>query len=144
MPVTGTKFNKFIEFLGKGTIDLDTNVFKAALVKSTYVFDAAHEDFATSVQAHEVAAGNGYTAGGVTLSGVTWAYNSGTGKTVFDCNDPSWTATGGDLGPATGLVVYDSTSGKLVGFIDFGGAQTAGNSTEFKVAINGAGLVRFS
>lgn len=144
MAITGSKYNKFLQYMGDGTIDLDTNVFKAALVKSTYVFDAAHENFTTSVQPQELASGNGYTAGGITLTGVTWGYNAGTGKTVFDADDPTWTATGGDLGPAIGLVIYDATADKLIWYIDFGGAKTAGASVDFKITIGSTGLISFA
>lgn len=144
MAVSGSKYNKAMEFIGKGIVDFDTNVFKVALIKNTYALDPAHEQFTTSLQSHELAPGNGYTAGGVTLTGVTWAYNAGISKTVFDCADPSWMATGGDLGPAYGAVFYDSTSDKVLAFVDFGQATTAGNGTELKININAAGLLRFT
>ena len=51
-----------------GDIDYDANTILAALVLSTYTPSQAHEFFNTSVNAHEHAAGNGYTDGGQALT----------------------------------------------------------------------------
>ena len=67
-----------------GTIDYDTDTIKAALVTSSYIFDAADTVWA-DVSANEVATGSGYTTGGVTVTGSV-------SSTAIDVTDPAWTA----------------------------------------------------
>lgn len=70
------------------------NSFKLALVTSAWTpdnSDTGNEVWA-DVSANEIAAGNGYTAGGVALTGVTLTQTGGTVK--FATGNASWTATG--------------------------------------------------
>lgn len=70
------------------------NTFKMAFLASAWTpdnSDTGNEVWA-DVSANEIAAGNGYVAGGATLAGVTLAQAGGTVK--FASNNPSWTATG--------------------------------------------------
>lgn len=95
------------EFVGDGTIDFDGQTFKCSLHSSTYNPNIATQSVYADLTG-EVANGNGYTTGGLTLSGVTWGQAGGTA--TFDSNDMSWTATGGNIGPLLYAVVR-STSG---------------------------------
>jgi hypothetical protein len=90
------------EYIGNGTINLGSHTFKAALYLSTS--NAGTLTNATLSQlTNQHANANGYTTGGVTLSGVTWIR---TGSTVaFDSNDAVWTASGGSI-IARRLVIY--------------------------------------
>jgi hypothetical protein len=101
MAVTNGSFkfyNSFREYLCDSTIDLDTDTFKITLHTSTYgALDTTHiDDHAVYADlTNELATANGYTNGGLTLTGVTWAR---TGATVaFDSADPSWTITGSSI-----------------------------------------------
>lgn len=70
------------------------NTFKMALVTSALTpndGDAGNEVWA-DVSANEIAAGNGYTAGGATLASVTLTQVGGTVK--FSTGNGSWTASG--------------------------------------------------
>jgi hypothetical protein len=94
------------EFLGDGTIDLDSHEFKVALFTSASNANTLSlEQF--SELTNEIAAVNGYTAGGQVLTNVTWNRVSGT--VFFDFDDPVWTA---DSGPLTArfAVVYNNTN----------------------------------
>ena len=82
-------FNKAKEYIGDGTIDLDDDTLKIMLLADTYTPDAADEVKADIV-AHELAAEDGYSAGGATLANVTWAEDSGT--VTLDADDPVWTS----------------------------------------------------
>ena len=91
-------FNKFLEYIGGGVIDLKTDTIKLMLVTSDYVFDAAHAVLA-DVQASpdpEVAAvaspNNGYTSGGAVLSGQTYLATDSPAQSMFDANDVTWEA----------------------------------------------------
>ena len=75
--------------LGKldGTFELDVDPLRIALLTSAYVFDAEHNEFADVVAA-EVAAGNGYTTGGVALTGVVASRAAGVGR--LSANPAQW------------------------------------------------------
>lgn len=67
MASTITLTNALHQYLGDGTIDWDSDTIKVAMLTSAYVLNAAHSVFA-DVSGSEVAAGNGYTSGGVALT----------------------------------------------------------------------------
>ena len=89
MAVTLTFYDHFLESIGDGALDMDNDTFKLALLDNTHVFDATDTVFA-DVSADEIAAGNGYTAGGNTLTTVTYAQTAGVVK--FDSDDIIFTA----------------------------------------------------
>ena len=97
-------YNKFKEYFGDNTIDLDGDSFRMTLHTSTYTFAATHSVKADLTD--EVANANGYTTNGVALTGVTWTETAGT--LVFDFSDPGWTAAGGSIVFRRG-VVHDDT-----------------------------------
>lgn len=140
MAVTVSFFQQFIKLVGDGSIDLDTDTFKIMLVNN-YTFDGT-DDEKTDLGAVEIANGNGYTTGGASLTGVTWAYNTGNDNTKWDANDVTWTASGGSIGPSDGAVIYDdtATNDKLVCYIDFGQEESAGDGTDFKITFNASGI----
>lgn len=105
MAATFSWYNSASEYIGDGTIDLDTHTFKVMLVSSSYTFSAAHTVKADIT--NELSTANGYTAGGATLSSVTWNRSGST--TTFDAADTTWTASGGPI-TARRAVVYDDTA----------------------------------
>lgn len=73
------------------------NTFKLALCTSALTpndGDAGNEVWG-DVSGNEIAAGNGYTAGGIALTGVTLTQSGGTVK--FTSSAAQWTATGGNI-----------------------------------------------
>lgn len=89
---------------GNGVINLTSHTFKVALLKSTYTPNLDHAVWA-DVAAHEVANGNGYTAGGLTVT-QTWTQTAGV--SVFDSDDPIWSITGAGV-TVRYAVLYDFT-----------------------------------
>lgn len=69
-----------------------TNTIKVALITSGYTFNSTHTLFdngsndATNPSYNELAGGNGYTAGGATLT-------ASKANTMLDANDVSWSFT---------------------------------------------------
>jgi len=63
--------------------------------------------------ANEVANGNGYATGGLSVSGRTWAAGASAGVFRFDSTAVVWTATGGDISSIKYAIIYQS-GGKLV------------------------------
>lgn len=102
---TWTIYDSFLEYMADGTCDLDGDTFKVALVTSSYTPAQDTHDTWSDVSANEVANGNGYTTGGVTVT-QTWVESAGT--VTFDSDDPSWTASGGSI-TARYAVIYDDT-----------------------------------
>ena len=139
MAVTISFYAKFVEFFGDNTIDLDTDTFDIILMNSTHTFSSANTVKA-DISANEIATANGYTQGAETLASVAWSETGGT--TTFDAADVTWTASGGDIGPATDAVIYSETAGsdELMCSIDFDGPQTAGDGTDFKVTYSAPGI----
>jgi len=114
-------YDEFKERMGDGTIDMDGDTFKLALFLSTS--NCGNRAVGTTILAdltNQHANANGYTTGGVTLSSVTWVESSGT--ITFDCADPTWTASGGNLVFRFG-VIWDDTpaapADPLVGYTIF-------------------------
>lgn len=84
-----TFYNSFAEFVADGTIDLDTDTFGMLLLTSAHVVNPDH-DFRNDVTADEVS-GTNYTAGGVTLTSVTWTRVTGAnGGAQFSFATPTW------------------------------------------------------
>lgn len=134
-------FHEFKKFLGDGTIDLDTHTFKAVL--SNTDLDVAVADTYSDVT--EIANGNGYTTGGITLTSVSWAETgAGTGIWRWGFADFTWTASGGSIGPFQYVYFYDDTptspADPLVGKLDRGSAVTIAAGDSFLVDV-GSDLV---
>lgn len=142
MAVTVAYFDKFIENVGKNNIDLDTHTFKIMLVNN-YTYDPTDENL-VHIGSVEIANGNGYTTGGQSLTGVTFAF--GAGVTKWDADDVSWSASGGTIGVTDGAILYDdsATDDKLVCYIDFGQDESAGDGTDFKITFNASGILTIS
>ena len=87
---TFNKFNDFKEQIGLKLINLTVDTLKVYLTNA--VPAATDTIFGTPA---DIAAGNGYTAGGIDTSNVWSEDPAGTGKLV--CTDVTWTAAGGAI-----------------------------------------------
>ena len=110
-------YNSFREYIGNGQFDLDGTSVGFYMALHTSAASALVNTNTLSTQsslANEVAAGNGYTAGGASVTSRTWA-SVATDKYRFDSTAVVWTATGGTIANIKYAVVYQS-GGKLVCF----------------------------
>lgn len=102
------------KYLGDNTHDMDdTTNWKMALFLSTS--NANTLSVGTAVYGdltNEHANANGYTTGGVALTGVTWTNNAGT--ITFDVNDPVWTASGGSIVARFAVIYRNATVNTIV------------------------------
>lgn len=135
---TFTFFHEFKGNVGAALIDLDGDTFNAVLTNVAPVA-ATDDELADIIQ---IANGNGYATGGVTLTSVTWLETgAGLGVWRFTANDFSWTASGGTIGPFQYVVIYSDTSigDKLVGYVDYGTSIsiTAGNAFQGDIGSGG-------
>lgn len=71
----------------------NTSNFRLALVASTWTPNDATDELWAHMSAHEIPAGNGYSTGGGTLTGVSLSLVGG--RVVFTSNAYVWTASGG-------------------------------------------------
>lgn len=123
------KFNSFVEALAEKKHDLGADTLKVLLTST-----APLATNAVKADLTEIAAGNGYTAGGNTASVTSSAQSSGTYKLVL--GDPAtWTATGGSIGPFRYAVLYnDSAANKeCLGWWDYGSSITLAAGESFTV-----------
>jgi hypothetical protein len=106
-------------------------------------FDATNTTLA-STGGTEVANANGYTTGGVALTGVAVTTVT-TNDAKFDANDASWTASGGSITASYAILYNDTdTNDPPLAFIDFGASESAGDGTDFKVVWNASGIFTFT
>ena len=139
--VTAHGYTKFVLSLATKKVDVTADTFKVMLL-SAYTVGSTQDSaqFVADVLAVATeATGTGYTAGGQTLTSVTFT-ESGHVYT-FDAADPSW---GSSTITASYALVYDSTPGSnatnpVVGYIDFGGAQSS-SAGAFSVTLNASGI----
>lgn len=112
-------YNSFKKKIMDGSIDLDTDTIKVALVTSSYTPDADAHDFFDDIT-NEVS-GTGYSAGGATLANKTVTADNTDDEGVFDADDTSWASS---TITARGAVLYKSTgvasTSPLICYIDFG------------------------
>jgi len=122
------KFNQFVEDLGLGVHNLDTNTLKVYLTNAapSASLDLVKADLA------EIAGGNGYTAGGHDATGV-WTESAGTATLAG--TDITITASGGTIGPFRYAVLYNDTSASdsLIGAWDYGSSITLNDGESFTI-----------
>lgn len=85
--------DKFKEYMGDGTIDLDGDTFRMTLWLSTSNMATTSID-GYAAHTNEHATANGYTQTGVVVA-ATWVESSGT--VTFDVADGVWTAALGSI-----------------------------------------------
>lgn len=125
-------YNSFPEDVAKGSIDCDTDTFKMLLVTSSYTPNKKTHTRRSDIT-NEVANGNGYTTGGVTVT-CTVAKDTANDKITLTFAAGSWPSS---TITARAAVIYKSTgtaaNDPLVFNNDFGG-NVVTSSTTFSVA----------
>lgn len=126
---TYNKINIFVEDQFEGVHDWDLHTFKVMLTNVAPVATNSIKGDLT-----EIAAGNGYTAGG-TATAITTSRSSGTFKATGA--DVVFTASGGTIGPFRYAVLYNDTptspADPLVAWWDYGSSVTLNSGETFTV-----------
>lgn len=126
------KFHSFVDALCKKLHNLNTDTIKVLLTNTAPVAT-------NTVKANltEIAAGNGYAAGGVS-SAQTLSNATGTEKLVL--TDVTWTASGGTIGPFRYVVIYNdtATNDELIGWYDRGSSVTLADTETFTLDFDGS------
>lgn len=120
-------------------IDIDTDVLKIMLCTSSYTPDQDAHRYKSSITSEVV--GTGYTAGGITLTGVVITYTAATNVLMIDATDVSWTTA---TFTARYAVIYDSSPASdatrpVIGYIDFGADVPTSGGT-FTITFDPAGI----
>lgn len=128
-----TKFHQFIEDVFKKKHDFGADTFK-------YLLSNTAPSLANTVKTDitEIANGNGYTAGGTAMAGITAEQTNGTLEVT--ATDIVIAASGGAMAPWRYIVVFNDTSvgDLLVGYADRGLSVTldAGESETIDFTTN--------
>ena len=137
MAVTISLYNHTAKRFAEGTNGAsdDYNV----MLCTAATFDAT-DAILSDITKTEVANGDGYTTGGVLLTGVT-VTTVGTNGAKFDADDATWTASGGPIAASYAILYNDTdTDSPPVAFIDFGGSESAGDTTDFLIVWDTDGI----
>jgi hypothetical protein len=134
MSATFNKFNIFPADLANGVHKMGSDTLKVMFTNT-----APSAANAVLADITEIAAGNGYTAGGNAASLVSSSQTSGVYKLVLN-NPATWTAAGGSIGPFRYAVLYNATQTSplkpLIAWYDYGTAATLNSGEQFQVAFD--------
>lgn len=121
--------------LGKGTIDFTSHTFKIALLTSSYTPNQDSNTKWSDISGDE-ASGTGYTAGGVTVSSLTWTASENV--ITLDFDNISWANSSIT---ARYAVLYDDshTDDVLITCFDLGSEQVSRNGT-FAIGFDSSGI----
>jgi len=129
-----TLFDWSLKKLEDGTLDIDTQTVKAVLTGNSQTlsgsFVGTSSDARYSDLTNELSTANGYTAGGVSLTGTTFSRPS-SNITQWTCNAFSWTLTGNIVIKYCVLYVDGATNKDLLCFADF---DTTSSSSTLTIA----------
>jgi len=126
-------FNKvwaFAQAVAEKQHNLSTDTLKIALSNTAI-------DPSTAAQLGDVtqiAAGNGYTAGGATVAATSGSQTGGVYTLVGD--DVQFLAAGGDIGTFRFVVLYNSANSLLIGYWDYGSSVDITDGNSFTVDLD--------
>jgi hypothetical protein len=141
MAVTITPYNHTARLFFSGA-NATTDTYKVALLSGA-TYNATNEALSQVTSgSFEIANANGYTTGGVALTG--WAVTTvDTKDAMVDANDAVWTASGAGI-EARQAVIYNDTdpSDPPLYFIDFGELKVANAGSDFKIIWPSTGIAK--
>lgn len=131
---TAYKFYAAVEHMHEKVHNLSSDTLKVLLTNTAPTQSNSVKADITG----ELSTANGYTAGGATITITSSSQSSG--LYTLMANDPSWTASGGSIGPFRYAVVYNDTptspADPLLFFIDYGFSITIASGQTFTVDFN--------
>ena len=132
-------FNSFKKNIMNGTIDLDSDTIRVALVTDGYAPDQDAHEFFDDVDNEVV--GAGYTADGVEITGKTVTQDDTDNEGVFDGDDVEWAAS--TITARAGVIYKDTgtdATSPLIRYHDFGEDKST-TGTTFKITWAAEGIL---
>lgn len=135
MPTSAfSKINSFVLDLGNGVHNFGSHTLKLLL---TNIAPVATNTVKANLT--EITTGNGYSAGGPTVTISSWTQTSGTAKLILA--DVTITASGGTIGPFRYPALYNDTptspADPLIGWYDYGTNLTLADGESLLVDFDG-------
>lgn len=129
--------NSFKTMLWKGQNEGSSDVYKIILMQAGFVFNQDSHNCYADVIASELPTGNGYEAGGATLTGISISTNDTSDRVEVTWNNAQWNATSGAIQTSGAIIFNDSTAtgsgddftDAIVSYKDAGGTMTAVDGT---------------
>lgn len=130
--LTFVDYDVYVDDLHEGVHTLGSDTLKLALTNTapTVATDTQLADIT------ELGAGNGYTAGGETIT-IASSSQTGGAYALVGSGTVVWTASGGAIGPFRYLVFYNDTAtgDPLIGYYDYGSALTLNDGDDLTVSV---------
>lgn len=130
------KFHQFVADVASGVHQLQTGTSHVLKIVLTNTAPTASNAVLADIT--QVANGNGYTTGGISVGTITGAQSSGTFK-LTGGTDPVWTASGAGF-TARYAVLYNDTptspADPLIGWWDYGSSVTLAAGETFTVDLD--------
>lgn len=138
-----TGYDIFLTYIKDGTLDLDNDPIKVALLTNVYTPDFSADAVFADVSAHELAAGNGYTQGGIALTNLL------VDNQKFDSDDVVFTNLGSPNAVTFryAVVYVDATKGSVIRplissiLIDDTPADVVAAGTNFGIQWSTSGII---
>jgi hypothetical protein len=126
------KLNAFVADVANKVHNLGADTLKVMLTNT-----APTATNAVKTDITEIAAGNGYSAGGGAAALVSSAQSGGT--YTLKLTNVTFAASGGSIGPFRYCVLYNATpaSGNVIGWYDYGTSLTITSGNSFQVQFDG-------
>lgn len=135
----GAGFNALVK---EADVDWETDTVRCALMAGTFAPNQDTQDYWSDISAEEIAAGNGYTAEGVALTGKSATYNAAGNIVKLDAADAVWANS--SIQAAYAVIYVDTgnpATSVLLGYVDFGGMYGSQNS-DFTIVWDDDGILR--
>lgn len=125
-------------------IDFENDSIKCIMCSGTYDESTLRDiRYYGNVSANEIPQGNGYTSGGVEVSGTSAFVDDTNNRTVYFCNYITFTASGGTVGPVRYGVMYDITGEYTTVYVfDFGENRTIEDGSNLVIRTDPDGFLR--
>jgi hypothetical protein len=142
MAITVNWYGLGLKYLLDTPADMEGVTVNLALATDAYTPNRDTDEFRNIFTGSELANGNGYTTGGVTLTSVLWSYDAASDQVRLDCDDPSWTFTASKTW-RYGIVYIDTggadSTDPVIALLTWDSNQTV--STAYTLTIDTAGLL---
>lgn len=130
MAITIDTYDHLLELAFTQEIDFSSDALKLVLLANTYTFDTTDTQY-SDISSDEIANGNGYVTGGLSLDNVSLSRADDIVK--LDADDEQIIASGGAIGTFRYGVIIDDTHANdvLIACIDLGADKTLNDGDDY-------------